>query len=61
MNTFPSEEALVAAYWQRLARSIDPASAGKRRKAFSLKSRGGTGVGQYLTGSRKNKIVSKLH
>ena len=38
MRTFPSEEALVAAYWRRLARSIDPAGPGKRLKPSSLKS-----------------------
>jgi len=33
MRTFPSEEALVAAYWRKLARSIDRPRAGKRRAA----------------------------
>jgi hypothetical protein len=35
MNGFQSKEALVAAYWRRLARSIDPASARKRKKSSS--------------------------
>jgi hypothetical protein len=52
MNTFPSEEALVAAYWRRLARSIDSASGGKRRKTSSLKSQARLGVRQYFTASR---------
>ena len=52
MKTFPSEEVLVAAYWRRLARSIDPASGGKRRKISLLKSQARTGVRQYLTASR---------
>src|SRR5262249_20534104 len=52
MNTFPSEEALVAAYWRRLARSIDSASGGKRRKTSSLKSQVRLGVRRYFTASR---------
>ena len=36
MKIFPSEEALVAAYWRRLARSIDRMGAGKRRKSLKL-------------------------
>jgi hypothetical protein len=52
MNTFPAEEALVAAYLRRLARSIDSASAEKRRKTSSLKSHARAGVRQYLATSR---------
>ena len=55
MRTFPSEETLVAAYWRRLARSIDSASAGKRRKTSSLKSQASAGVRQYLATSRNVK------
>ena len=32
MKTFPSEGALVAAYWRKLARSIDRPRPGKRAK-----------------------------
>jgi len=52
MRTFPSAEALVAAYWRRLARSIDWPSAGKRRKHSLLKSQAHSGVRQYLAASR---------
>src|SRR5262245_5057788 len=38
MKTFLSEEALVAAYWRRLARSIDKPRARKRRRLSRLKS-----------------------
>ena len=55
MNTFLSEEALVAAYWRRLARSIDSASTEKGRKTSSLKSQARAGVRQYLATSRNIK------
>ena len=52
MRAFPSEEALVAAYWRRLARSIDGPSTGKRRKHSLLKSHAHSRVGHYLAASR---------
>ena len=55
MKTFPSEEALVAAYWRRLARSIDRADAGKRQKPSGLKTQTGSGVRQRFAGSRTRK------
>ena len=55
MNTFPAEEALVAAYWRRLARSIDSASAEKRRKTSSSKSQARAGMRQYLAAVRNVK------
>jgi hypothetical protein len=54
MRTFPSEEALVAAYWRRLARSIDRTGV-ERRKSSSLKSKAQSGVRQYFTSSRDVK------
>lgn len=53
MKTFPSEEALVAAYWRRLARSIDRADAGKRQKPSWLKTR--TGLRQRFAGAKTRK------
>jgi hypothetical protein len=50
MRTFPSKEALVAAYWRRLARSIDRAGAEKRRKSSASESRVRPGVRQRLIG-----------
>ena len=55
MKTFPAEEALVAAYWRRLARSIDSASAEKRRKTSSSKSQARAGMRQYLAALRNVK------
>jgi hypothetical protein len=55
MKTFPSEEALVAAYWRRLARSIDRTGAGKRRKSSSLKLPVGPGARQRFAASRNLK------
>jgi hypothetical protein len=55
MKTFLSEEALVAAYWRRLARSIDPAGGGERKKPSLLKSRAGSGVRQRFAASRNVK------
>jgi hypothetical protein len=55
MSTFPSAEALVAAYWRRLARSIDRADAGKRQKPSWLKTRAGSGVRQRFAASRNVK------
>ena len=52
MKAFPSEEALVAAYWRRLARSIDRTAGGKPEESSFLKSQAGSGVWQRLTGSR---------
>jgi hypothetical protein len=49
MRTYPSEEALVAAYWRRLVRSIDPARAGKRGKPLSKTY---SAVRQYFAASR---------
>ena len=49
MNSFSSKEALVAAYWRRLARSIDSGSAGKRRKPSS---QAHSRVRQYFSASR---------
>jgi hypothetical protein len=51
MRAFPSEEALVAAYWRRLARSIDRAGAGKRRNSSWLKSQARSGVRQRFAAS----------
>jgi hypothetical protein len=51
MRTFPSEEVLVAAYWRRLARSIDRAGAGKRQKRSASESRVRPGVRQQFAGS----------
>ena len=64
MRTFPSEEALVAAYWRKLARSIDRPRAGKRRAASLYspakhrklsvsKSRLRTGVRQRLLSAKQ--------
>jgi len=55
MKTFPSEEALVAAYWRRLARSIDGPRVGKGRKGSRLKSRVRSGVRQRFAASRNVK------
>jgi len=55
MRTFPSDEALVAAYWRRLARSIDWADTGKRGKSSSVKLQAGSGVRQHLAASRNGK------
>jgi hypothetical protein len=55
MKTFPSEEALVAAYWRRLAPSIDRTGAGKRRKSSPLKSPAGSGARQRFAASRSLK------
>ena len=55
MRTFPSEEVLVAAYWLKLARSIDRAGAGKRQKPPWLKSQRGSGVRQRFAASRNVK------
>jgi len=55
MKTFPSKEALVAAYWRRLARSIDRTGAGKRRKPSSLKLPVGAEARQRFAGSRNLK------
>jgi len=49
MRAFHFEEELVAAYWRRLARSIDPASTGKGRKSSSQVR---AGVRQDFTTSR---------
>ena len=57
MKAFPSEQALVAAYWRRLARSIDRTADGKRKKSSLLKSQAGSGVWHCLTGSRNVKPV----
>src|SRR5262249_27854032 len=55
MRTFPSEEALVAAYWRRLARSIDRARAGKRTKPSASESGARPGARQRFVGSNKAK------
>ena len=52
MRTFPSQEALVAAYWGKLARSIDRPRDGKRQKLVWLKSGACSGVRQRFTDSR---------
>jgi hypothetical protein len=57
MRTFPSEEALVAAYWRKLARSIDRSVGGKREKSSRLKSQPGSGVRQRLAGSERVKPI----
>ena len=59
MRTFPSEEALVTAYWRRLARSTDRTSGGKPEASSFLKSQAGSGVSQRLTGSRNVKPVMR--
>ena len=53
MKTFPSEEALVAAYWRRLARSIDP-GAGKRKKPSSLELEAHVGPPQHFAAVKRN-------
>jgi hypothetical protein len=55
MKTFLSEEALVAAYWRRLARSIDRTGPAKRRKSSSLKSPAGTGGRKRFAAPRNLK------
>jgi len=66
MRTFPSEEALVAAYWRKLARSIERPDFGKRRTASlhsvakhrngsTSKPRTRTGVRQRFASSEKLK------
>jgi hypothetical protein len=52
MRTFPSEEALVAAYWRKLARSIDRPRGGKRQKPSRFKLGARPGVRQRFTASR---------
>jgi hypothetical protein len=52
MRTFPSEEALVAAYWRKLARSIDWAGARKRGKTSPSESSARPGVRQRLRSAR---------
>jgi hypothetical protein len=53
MRTFPSEEALVAAYWRKLARSIDRPRTGKRPKV--PQSAGRSGVRQRFAASEPVK------
>ena len=53
MTTFLSEEALVAAYWRRLARSIDP-GAGTRKKPSSLESEAHFGPPQHFAALKGN-------
>ena len=53
MKTFPSEEALVAAYWRKLARSIDRPRTGKRPKL--PQSAGRPEVRQRFTASARVK------
>ncbi len=55
MRTFPSEEALVAAYWRKLARSIDWPRGGKRQKLSRLKSGASPRVRQRFTAARNVK------
>jgi hypothetical protein len=55
MRTFPSEEALVAAYWRKLARSIDRPRTGKRPKLPH--SAGRSGVRQRLAASEPAKTT----
>jgi hypothetical protein len=66
MRTFLSEEALVAAYWRKLARSIERPDFGKRgmaslpsvakhRNRSISKSRTRPGVRQRFAGSEKLK------
>jgi hypothetical protein len=53
MRMFPSEEALVAAYWRKLARSIDRPRTGKRPKL--PQSAGRQGVRQRFAASERVK------
>jgi hypothetical protein len=55
MKIFPSEEALVAAYWRKLARSIDKARVGKRPKLSQSASR--RGVRQRFAASKRVRPV----
>ena len=55
MRTFPSEEALVAAYWRRLARSIDKGGVRKRPKLSRSGAR--AGVRQRFVSSKSLKPV----
>jgi len=61
MRTFPSEEALVAAYWRRLARFIERPRAGKRQSLSRLKSQGRLRVRQRypLEGNKWNKEIER--
>ena len=58
MKTFLSEQALVAAYWRRLARSIDRTAGEKPEESSFVKSQAGSGLWQRLTGSRNGKPVT---
>jgi len=53
MRTFPSEEALVAAYWRKLARSIE--KPGLRKRAKLSHSAGSHGVRQHFAAAKRVK------
>jgi hypothetical protein len=55
MRTFPSEEALVAAYWKKLARSIEQPGVEKLRNISPPKSSARPGVRQRFAGSQNAK------
>lgn len=57
MKTLLSQEALVAAYWRRLARSID-AGDGKQKKPLSLELEAHSGLRKHFTAfQRKVKLA----
>ena len=53
MRTFPSEQALVAAYWRKLARSIE--KPGLRKRAKLSHSAGRPGVRQHVAAAKHVK------
>jgi len=55
MRTFPSEEALVAAYWKKLGRSIERPDVEKLRNISLPKSKAQQGVRQRFAGSQNAK------
>ena len=53
MRTFPSEQALVAAYWRKLARSIDKPDL--RKRATLSQSAGRPGGRQHFAAAKRVK------